>query len=66
MRQPTLFSLVDIQILASKKYNLSASDTLATIQNLYENSLVSYPRTDSNYLTKAQVSEALGILNKIA
>lgn len=65
MRQPTLFSLVDIQILASKKYNLSASDTLATIQNLYENSLVSYPRTDSNYLTKAQVSEALEILNKI-
>ena len=65
VRQPALFSLVEIQILASEKYNISATDTLAIIQNLYENSLVSYPRTDSNYLTKAQTQEAITIINKI-
>lgn len=53
-RQPTLFSLVDLQILMSSKTNFTASKTLELAQKLYENGYISYPRTDSNYLTNAQ------------
>lgn len=53
-RQPVLFSLVDLQILMSSKANFTASKTLELAQKLYENGFISYPRTDSNYLTNAQ------------
>lgn len=53
-RQPVLFSLVDLQILMSSKANFSASKTLELAQKLYENGFISYPRTDSNFLTEAQ------------
>jgi DNA topoisomerase III len=53
IKQPALFSLVDLQVLCSKKFNYNASKTLELAQALYEKKLISYPRTDSNYLTEA-------------
>ncbi|MDO5017507.1 MAG: DNA topoisomerase 3 [Porphyromonas sp.] len=47
---PRLFDLTSLQIEANKRYGLSADRTLATIQELYERKLVTYPRVDTTYL----------------
>ena len=47
---PQLFDLTTLQREINKSHGLSAADTLAATQNLYEAKLVTYPRTDSRYL----------------
>ena len=49
---PQLFDLTTLQREINKMHGLSAADTLAATQNLYEAKLVTYPRTDSRYLSK--------------
>ncbi|MBU0480864.1 MAG: DNA topoisomerase 3 [Proteobacteria bacterium] len=49
---PQLFDLTTLQRDVNKRYGLSAADTLAATQNLYEKKLVTYPRTDSRYLSE--------------
>ncbi len=49
---PQLFDLTTLQRELNKQSGLSAADTLAATQNLYEAKLVTYPRTDSRYLSK--------------
>ncbi|MFJ7484280.1 DNA topoisomerase 3 [Bacillus thuringiensis] len=51
---PKLFSLSSIQALANKKYKYSPADVLKGIQELYEAKLVTYPRTDCNYITEGE------------
>lgn len=48
---PKLFSLTHLQQHANKKFSISAQSTLDTLQSLYEAKYVTYPRTDSNYLS---------------
>lgn len=64
---PQLFNLTDLQKEANKKYGLTAEQTLFTAQQLYENKLLTYPRTDSRYLTRAMadtLSERLNTLRR--
>lgn len=49
---PQLFDLTTLQREINKLHGLSAADTLTATQNLYEKKLVTYPRTDSRYLSK--------------
>ncbi|HIJ78258.1 MAG: DNA topoisomerase 3 [Desulfobulbaceae bacterium] len=49
---PQLFDLTTLQREVNKAQGLSAADTLAATQNLYEKKLVTYPRTDSRYLSQ--------------
>ncbi len=49
---PQLFDLTTLQRELNKQVGLSAADTLTSTQNLYESKLVTYPRTDSRYLSK--------------
>jgi DNA topoisomerase-3 len=49
---PQLFDLTTLQREVNKAHGLSAADTLAATQNLYESKLVTYPRTDSRYLNQ--------------
>ncbi len=49
---PQLFDLTTLQREINKMHGLSAADTLAAAQNLYEAKLITYPRTDSRYLSK--------------
>ncbi|UXR73599.1 DNA topoisomerase III [Staphylococcus sp. IVB6238] len=52
-----LFNLTDLQQAAYQRYHLGAKQTLNTLQQLYErHKLVTYPRTDSNYLTTDMVA----------
>ena len=48
---PALYDLTTLQREANKMLGLSAQQTLDATQNLYEKKLVTYPRTDSRYLT---------------
>lgn len=48
---PRLFSLSSLQSQANRLFKVSASATLKAVQNLYEAKLLTYPRTDSNYIT---------------
>jgi len=47
---PKLFSLSDLQTLANKKFKYGAGKTLSIVQKLYEKKVLSYPRSDSNYI----------------
>lgn len=52
-KPPLLFNLNDLQKEANRKYGMPAQKTLNIAQELYEkHKLLTYPRTDSRYLTK--------------
>ncbi|WML42963.1 DNA topoisomerase III [Neobacillus sp. PS3-40] len=55
-QQPLPYDLTDLQRDANKRFGFSAKKTLTVLQRLYENKLVSYPRTDSRYLTTDMVA----------
>ena len=51
-----LYNLTDLQQDAYRRFKMGPKDTLNTLQNLYErHKIVTYPRTDSNYLTNDMV-----------
>lgn len=60
---PRLFSLSSLQSEINKRYHASASDTLQAVQNLYEAKLLTYPRTDSNYITEQEFNYLVENLN---
>lgn len=49
--RPLLHSLTSLQQEANDEYGMTAANTLKAAQSLYEQKLITYPRTDSNYLT---------------
>ncbi|MCQ2010004.1 DNA topoisomerase 3 [Sporolactobacillus sp. STSJ-5] len=52
-KQPLPYDLTELQRDANRKLGFSAKKTLNVLQNLYERyKIVTYPRTDSRYLTK--------------
>ncbi|QKX08624.1 DNA topoisomerase 3 (plasmid) [Lactiplantibacillus plantarum] len=68
---PQLFSLSSLQSAMNKRYHTSASQTLAAIQSLYEDKLLSYSRTDCAYITDeefdylvANLTKYLGLVSK--
>ncbi|MGD9201103.1 MAG: DNA topoisomerase 3 [Chitinispirillia bacterium] len=61
-RPPLLYDLTELQRHANRLYGFSANKTLQIAQNLYEKyKLISYPRTDSRYIT----SDVAKTLNSI-
>lgn len=66
-KQPKkLFSLSTLQSELSKKYKISFTKSLETIQGLYEKGLLTYPRTNTEYLAtneKDKVKDILKALN---
>lgn len=57
MFSQSLYNLTDLQQDAYRRFKMSPKETLNTLQNLYErHKLVTYPRTDSNYLTNDMAS----------
>jgi len=51
-RPPQLFDLTSLQREANRRYGLTAAATLKAAQDLYEAKLITYPRTDSRYLSR--------------
>jgi DNA topoisomerase III len=65
---PLLYDLTELQREMNRKLGLTAADTLQIVQTLYEQKLITYPRTDSRYLTndlKPQVVQVLKALKQI-
>ncbi|TGB01431.1 type IA DNA topoisomerase [Halobacillus salinus] len=54
MKSPKLHSLSTLQSVANRRWKYTPSQTLKTMQKLYEKRLVSYPRTDCNFITNSE------------
>ncbi|HOX52907.1 MAG TPA: DNA topoisomerase 3, partial [Fibrobacteria bacterium] len=60
---PRPFSLATLTFAASKRWGYGAEDVLKAAQNLYESKLVTYPRTDCEYLPESQHADAGAVLS---
>ena len=58
---PKLFDLTTLQREANKLYGYTAKQTLDLAQTLYEKRLLTYPRTDSTYLTEDMRESAANV-----
>lgn len=66
MPPPLLYDLTELQRDCNKKFGLSAKNTLGIVQDLYEKrKMVTYPRTDSRYLSDDMVPKLKGILQRL-
>ncbi len=62
---PLLYSLTVLQKEAGQKYGFSAEKTLSIAQKLYEKTLISYPRTESQYLADKDRELAKKVLRRL-
>lgn len=63
---PQLYDLTELQRDANRRYGFSAQKTLKTAQQLYESrKLITYPRTDSRYLTNDLVTTLPGLVQNL-
>ena len=64
---PLPHSLASLQVEANEKHGLTAAQTLAAAQQLYERyKIISYPRSDCRYLPESQHGDSLSVLHAIA
>ena len=59
---PKLFDLTSLQREANRIYGYTAKQTLDLAQSLYEKRLLTYPRTDSAFLTDDMGGTAAGVI----
>ena len=59
---PKLFDLTSLQREANRIFGYTAKQTLDLAQSLYEKKLLTYPRTDSSFLTDDMGDTAAGII----
>ena len=62
---PLPYSLDTLQVEANARFGISPKLALSTVQSLYEKKFVSYPRSDCNYIPKAQHKDAFRILKQL-
>lgn len=65
-RAPELFSLQTLQSEAGKRFGYTMNETLEIIQGLYDDGFLSYPRTDSSYVTRNTASTFPALLRTIS
>jgi len=63
---PLLFNLSALQATANKSYKFSPQKTLDILQKLYLKGLVSYPRSDSQFLTSEEAKTLPTILDNLS
>ena len=62
---PKLFDLTGLQVYCNTKFGYSADETLKTVQKLYEQKVVTYPRVDTTFLPNDVYPKVHGILEKL-
>ncbi|MBQ9605215.1 MAG: DNA topoisomerase III, partial [Firmicutes bacterium] len=62
---PKLYDLTTLQREANKHFSFTAQQTLNIVQKLYEAKLVTYPRTDSRFLTEDMEDTAQAVIKAI-
>ncbi|MCQ2060948.1 MAG: DNA topoisomerase [Fibrobacter sp.] len=60
------FDLTELQKEGNKRFKMSAQQVLDCAQNLYEKKLLTYPRTDSQYLPDSMQHEAYQLASHLA
>lgn len=60
---PKPFDLLKLQKEANSRFDMKAHKTLKIAQELYEKKLITYPRTDSEYLPESMKDECFQILD---
>lgn len=63
---PFLFNLSSLQAAANKRFKYSPKKTLDIAQKLYIKGFISYPRSDSSFLTKEEAKMLPSILEKLS
>lgn len=64
---PRLYDLTTLQREANRYYSFTAQQTLDLVQSLYEKKLLTYPRTDSQFITEdmeATVRQVISVIQK--
>lgn len=64
-KPPKLYDLTLLQRDANRLLGYTAKQTLDYAQSLYEKKLLTYPRTDSNYLTEDQAASSVELVEHI-
>lgn len=62
-KAPKLYDLTTLQREANKAFGYTAQQTLDYTQSLYEGKLVTYPRTDSQFLSDDMLQTAFDVVN---
>ena len=62
IQPPRLYDLTTLQRECNRIYGYTAQQTLDYVQSLYEKKLATYPRTDSQYLTKDMQATAASLI----
>lgn len=62
IQPPRLYDLTTLQRECNRIYGYTAQQTLDYVQSLYEKKLATYPRTDSQYLTKDMRATAASLI----
>ena len=65
-KSPALYDLTTLQREANRLFGFTAQQTLDYTQSLYEKKLVTYPRTDSRYLTEDMAVSLPGLAENSA
>ncbi|WP_318508639.1 DNA topoisomerase III [Bacillus sp. T3] len=63
---PLLYNLSALQADANRKFKFPPKKTLDVLQKLYQKGIVSYPRSDSRYVTKGEAETFPETLKKIS
>ncbi|QFT89319.1 DNA topoisomerase 3 [Bacillus sp. THAF10] len=63
---PFLFNLSSLQAIANSLYKYSPQKTLEIAQKLYVKGIISYPRSDSSFVTKEEAESFPEILQKLS
>ena len=64
-RPPKLYDLTTLQREANRYYGFTAQQTLDLVQSLYEKKLLTYPRTDSQYITEDMEGTARRVITAV-
>ena len=65
-KPPQLYDLTTLQRDANRLLGFTAQQTLNYAQSLYEKKLITYPRTDSRFLTEDMVASLPGLVSAVA
>jgi DNA topoisomerase-3 len=65
-KPPKLYDLTTLQREANRQLGFTAEQTLDYVQSLYEKKLLTYPRTDSRYLTEDMKENTPAVVEAVA
>jgi DNA topoisomerase-3 len=64
-KHPLCFSQSKLQMAAGKKYGYKPDQTLAICQDLYDQGILTYPRSGKQYIPESQFTDAKHVLSNV-